>query len=283
MSFLIQQTLIYAVPLMIVALAGVFAERSGIINLALEGIMIFGAFIGVLFVRQMQGVDTFIAAKAAGDWGTLQGLVLLAMLIAKWTGLDIDGWVGLVVAGFILFSGVKSARETISPLLGQPPEKEFVDRIQAIVLSHPEILGLHDLVVHDYGPGRVMVSLHAEVPAHGDLLELHDVVDNIEMDLSRQLNCQAVIHMDPVVTDDGLTGPLRSRVAELVKQVDPAITIHDFRVVAGPTHTNLVFDAVVPFDEKLTAAQAAEKIRALVRTMDDGRYFAVVTVENSYI
>ena len=209
--------------------------------------------------------------------------VLLAMLIAKWTGLDIDGWVGLVVAGFILFSGVKSARETISPLLGQPPEKEFVDRIQAIVLSHPEILGLHDLVVHDYGPGRVMVSLHAEVPAHGDLLELHDVVDNIEMDLSRQLNCQAVIHMDPVVTDDGLTGPLRSRVAELVKQVDPAITIHDFRVVAGPTHTNLVFDAVVPFDEKLTAAQAAEKIRALVRTMDDGRYFAVVKVENSYI
>ena len=187
------------------------------------------------------------------------------------------------MAGFILFSGVKSARETISPLLGQPPEKEFVDRIQAIVLSHPEILGLHDLVVHDYGPGRVMVSLHAEVPAHGDLLELHDVVDNIEMDLSRQLNCQAVIHMDPVVTDDGLTGPLRSRVAELVKQVDPAITIHDFRVVAGPTHTNLVFDAVVPFDEKLTAAQAAEKVRALVRTMDDGRYFAVVTVENSYI
>ena len=200
--------------------------------------------------------------------------VLLAMLIAKWTGLDIDGWVGLVVAGFILFSGDKSARETISPLLGQPPEKEFVDRIQAIVLSHPEILGLHDLVVHDYGPGRLMITLHAEVPAHGDIMA---------MDLSRQLNCQAVIHMDPVVTDDGLTGPLRSRVAELVKQVDPAITIHDFRVVAGPTHTNLVFDAVVPFDEKLTAAQAAEKIRALGRTMDDGRYFAVVTVENSYI
>ena len=107
--------------------------------------------------------------------------------------------------------------------------------------------------------------------------------DNLEQELHRKLGCEAVIHMDPVVTDDGLTGPLRSRVAELVKQVDPAITIHDFRVVAGPTHTNLVFDAVVPFDEKLTAAQAAEKIRALVRTMDDGRYFAVVTVENSYI
>ena len=209
--------------------------------------------------------------------------VLLAAVIEAVSGLSIDGFVGLAVSLFILYSGAKLAKETISPLLGQPPEKEFVDRIESIVLSHPAILGLHDLVVHDYGPGRVMVSLHAEVPAHGDLLELHDIVDNIEMDLSRQLNCQAVIHMDPVVTDDGLTGPLRSRVAELVKQVDPAITIHDFRVVAGPTHTNLVFDAVVPFDEKLTAAQAADKIRALVRSMDDGRYFAVVKVENSYI
>ena len=209
--------------------------------------------------------------------------VLLAMLIGKWTGLAVDGYVGLVVALFILFSAYKAAKETLSPLLGQAPDPALVQQIRDIVLSNDTVLGVHDLVVHDYGPGRVMVSLHAEVPAHGDLLELHDVVDNIEMDLSRQLNCQAVIHMDPVVTDDGLTGPLRSRVAELVKQVDPAITIHDFRVVAGPTHTNLVFDAVVPFDEKLTAAQAAEKIRALVRTMDDGRYFAVVTVENSYI
>ena len=216
----------------------------------------------------------------------LRGAVIVCATLLTSASVAVSGmigWVGLVVAGFILFSGVKSARETISPLLGQPPEKEFVDRIESIVLSHPAILGLHDLVVHDYGPGRVMVSLHAEVPAHGDLLELHDIVDNIEMDLSRQLNCQAVIHMDPVVTDDGLTGPLRSRVAELVKQVDPAITIHDFRVVAGPTHTNLVFDAVVPFDEKLTAAQAADKIRTLVRSMDDGRYFAVVKVENSYI
>mgnify|MGYP000592182363 CR=1 FL=1 len=209
--------------------------------------------------------------------------VLIATLVGRFTGLEIDGWCGVLVAAFILWSGINAVRDTLDPLLGTPPTHEFVQRIRDLVMAHSTILGIHDLIVHDYGPGRVMVSLHAEVPAHGDLLELHDVVDSIEMDLSRQLNCQAVIHMDPVVTDDGLTGPLRSRVAELVKQVDPAITIHDFRVVAGPTHTNLVFDAVVPFDEKLTAAQAAEKIRALVRTMDDGRYFAVVTVENSYI
>ena len=209
--------------------------------------------------------------------------VLIATLVGRFTGLEIDGWCGVLVAAFILWSGINAVRDTLDPLLGTPPTHEFVQRIRDLVMAHSTILGIHDLIVHDYGPGRVMISLHAEVPAHGDLLELHDIVDNIEMDLSRQLNCQAVIHMDPVVTDDGLTGPLRSRVAELVKQVDPAITIHDFRVVAGPTHTNLVFDAVVPFDEKLTAAQAADKIRTLVRSMDDGRYFAVVKVENSYI
>ena len=212
------------------------------------------------------------------------GAVLLSTILCSLTGYGIiDGIMGVGVAAFILWSGWGLVMDTLSPLLGESPSPELVEHIERTVMSYPGVLGMHDLMVHDYGPGRVMVSLHAEVPAHGDLLELHDIVDNIEMDLSRQLNCQAVIHMDPVVTDDGLTGPLRSRVAELVKQVDPAITIHDFRVVAGPTHTNLVFDAVVPFDEKLTAAQAAEKIRALVRTMDDGRYFAVVTVENSYI
>mgnify|MGYP002551683264 CR=1 FL=1 len=208
--------------------------------------------------------------------------VLLAMCIARWTSLDIDGWVGLVVAGFILFSGVKSARETISPLLGQPPEKEFVDRIESIVLSHPAILGLHDLVVHDYGPGRVMVSLHAEVPAHGDLLELHDIVDNIEMDLSRQLNCQAVIHMDPVVTDDGLTAETREKVAALARIIDPGISIHDFRMVNGVTHTNLIFDVVVPYDVKLSDEEVINRLKEKLRQQDE-TYTAVIQVDHSYV
>ena len=209
--------------------------------------------------------------------------VLLAMLIGKWSGLAVDGYVGLVVALFILFSAYKAAKETLSPLLGQAPDPERVQEIRDIVMAHDTVQGVHDLVVHDYGPGRCMISLHAEVPAHGDIMEMHDVIDNIEKELMEKLHCHAVIHMDPVDTDDASIARLREQVAELVKQVDPAIPIRAFRVVAGPTHTNLVFDAVVPFDEKLTAAQAAEKIRALVRTMDDGRYFAVVTVENSYI
>ena len=207
--------------------------------------------------------------------------VLIATLVGRFTGLEIDGWCGVLVAAFILWSGINAVRDTLDPLLGTPPTHEFVQRIRDLVMAHSTILGIHDLIVHDYGPGRVMISLHAEVPAHGDLLELHDIVDNIEMDLSRQLNCQAVIHMDPVVTDDGVTEETRRRVQTLIHCIDDAIDIHDFRMVAGPTHTNLIFDAVVPFGFRLTDQEVEQKIRSAVRALD-GNYYAVVNVERSY-
>ena len=208
--------------------------------------------------------------------------VLAAMLVAKFSGLMIDGYVGMIVAVLILISGVKAAKETIAPLLGQAPETEFVQQIERIVMSHPPICGIHDLVVHDYGPGRVMISLHAEVPAGGDMLELHDVIDNAEIALRRELNCEAVIHMDPIVTDDGITSELRTKVSELVKTIDERITIHDFRIVPGNTHTNLIFDAVVPFDIGISAQEVSERISRLVSEMDSN-YFAVVLVEHSYV
>ena len=207
--------------------------------------------------------------------------VLLAMLVGKWTGLAVDGYVGLVVALFILFSAYKAAKETLSPLLGQAPDPELVQEIRDITLANDTVQGVHDLVVHDYGPGRMMISLHAEVPAHGDIMAMHDVIDNVEKELMERLHCHAVIHMDPIVTDDDRVNALRAQVAELVKQVDPALTIHDFRVVRGTTHDNLIFDAVLPFSSGKTPAQAAQEIRALVRAMD-GNYYAVVTVEHSF-
>ena len=188
--------------------------------------------------------------------------VLLAMLIGKWTGLAVDGYVGLVVAG-------------------QAPDPALVQQIRDIVLSNDTVLGVHDLVVHDYGPGRLMITLHAEVPAHGDIMAMHDVIDNIEKELMEKLHCHAVIHMDPVDTDDASIARLREQVAELVKQVEPSLTIHDFRVVRGTTHDNLIFDAVLPFSSTMTPAQAAQAIRDRVRAMD-GNYYAVVTVEHSY-
>ena len=185
-----------------------------------------------------------------------------------------------LVALFILFSAYKAAKETLSPLLGQAPDPALVQQIRDIVLSNDTVLGVHDLVVHDYGPGRLMITLHAEVPAHGDIMAMHDVIDNIEKELMEKLHCHAVIHMDPIVTDGSVTA-LKEQVAALVKQVDPGLTIHDFRVVRGTTHDNLIFDAVLPFSSSKTPAQAAQEIRALVRAMD-GNYYAVVTVEHSY-
>ena len=207
--------------------------------------------------------------------------VLLATLIGKWTGLAVDGYVGLLVALFILFSAYKAAKETLSPLLGQAPDPELVQRIRDIVAEHDTVVGIHDLVIHDYGPGRQMVSLHAEVPASGDILELHDVIDNIERELHEKLHVQAVIHMDPIVTDDAEVDALRRQVAELARQVEPRMTVHDLRVVRGTTHTNLVFDAVLPLDAAITPAEAARRIREKVSELD-GDYYAVVTVEHSF-
>ena len=208
--------------------------------------------------------------------------VLLSMVVGKLANVQLDGWVGLVVALFILWSAVQAARDTISPLLGQAPDPALVKEIEALVMAHDTVVGVHDLVVHDYGPGRRIISLHAEVPADGQVLELHDVIDNIESELARKLHCEAVIHMDPVVVGDPVVTALREQVTALVKTIDPRITIHDFRIVPGQTHTNLIFDAVIPFDEQLTRPQVAQRICRLVEDMD-GHYRAVVKIENSYV
>ena len=207
--------------------------------------------------------------------------VLIATLVGRFSGLMIDGWCGILVAAFILWSGFNAAKDTVNPLLGTPPTHEFVDQIKNLVMAHPAIIGIHDLIVHDYGPGRVMISLHAEVSASGNVLDLHDEIDNVESELREKLGCEAVIHMDPIVTDDGVTEETRERVAALVHCIDDTINIHDFRMVTGPSHTNVIFDAVVPYGFRLTDSEVEEKIKTAVRTLD-GNYFAVVKVERSY-
>lgn len=209
--------------------------------------------------------------------------VLIATLVGQFTSLRIDGWCGILVALFILYSGFVAAKKTIDPLLGQPPEPEFVDSVDKIVKSHSLVKGIHDMVVHDYGPGRIMVSLHAEVPCDVDIMKIHDEIDNIEVELHQKLGCDAVIHMDPIETNNSLVGELRTRVSQMIKEnIDPVITIHDFRMVPGPTHTNLIFDVVVPFKFALSDEDVEKKIKQLVRRMD-GNYFAVITVDKSYV
>ena len=207
--------------------------------------------------------------------------VLLATLVGHFSGIAIDGWVGILVALFILKGGIDAAKDTIDPLLGTPPTPEFVREVQELVLAHREVSGIHDLVVHDYGPGRVMISLHAEVPASGSVMELHDTIDNIEQELHRKLGCEAVIHMDPIADDDGATAAVRAQVEELVNCIDPVMTLHDFRMVPGPTHTNLIFDVAVPFGFRLSDQEIVRQICALVQSLDS-RYNAVVHVDHIY-
>lgn len=208
-------------------------------------------------------------------------VVLAATLIGALTELPLDGWAGLLVSLFILFSGFKAAKDTVAPLLGQPPEPEFIRDIEQLVLSHPDVMGIHDLIVHDYGPGRRMVSLHAEVDARGDFLRLHDSIDNIEKQLAGDLNVEAVIHMDPIITDDAKTQTLRRRLSDILNTLNVPIAFHDFRVVQGPTHTNLIFDIVVPFSIKQTDAQLREQINRAFRELDP-TLFCVIEIDRDY-
>ncbi|MBQ5322266.1 MAG: cation transporter, partial [Oscillospiraceae bacterium] len=207
--------------------------------------------------------------------------VLVSAVLCEAFDIMIDGWVGLVVAGFIMFAGISSAKETIDSLLGTPPDEEFCKKIQDIVLSHEGMIGIHDMIVHNYGPGRVFISLHAEVPSDGNFVAIHDTIDNIEHDIMNETGCLATIHMDPVDVNDEETAKMKAKVADIIKETDPVITFHDFRMVSGPTHTNVIFDIVVPHDYKLTDNEIAKVIADKIHSHDE-RYFAVIDVDKDF-
>lgn len=173
--------------------------------------------------------------------------VLLGCLVSKHFGVQVDGFVGLAVALVILWSGISIGRETISPLLGKQADGELVDRISTLVLSHDKILGIHDLLVHDYGPGQCFASVHAELSAEEDPLECHDIIDDIECDALAELNVHLVIHYDPVLVNDGEWNEMRRTVEAIVREIHPALSIHDFRMARGARQTKLVFDLAVPY------------------------------------
>ncbi|MCM1126751.1 MAG: cation diffusion facilitator family transporter [Lachnospiraceae bacterium] len=207
-------------------------------------------------------------------------VVLLTTLLALWTDIRIDGWCGILVALFVLWTGYEAMKDTVSPLLGQPPEPEFVEKIESIIMDYKEqgVLGLHDLVVHNYGPGRVMLSVHVEVPSTGDILELHDMIDLIEHRLARELNCSAVIHMDPVCVNDEETNKVKEKVAGIIGGMEGNVKFHDFRMVHGPTHTNLIFDVAVPYEYVMTDKEVVSYIREKVGELDEN-YFVVIDVD----
>lgn len=209
-------------------------------------------------------------------------VVLLSMVIMMVTKINVDGICGLLVAAFILFAGYGAAKDTLGPLLGAKPEPEFVQQIQDIVMANEHIVGIHDLIVHDYGPGRIIISLHAEVPGDENIFELHDAIDNVEAELDKKLGCLSVIHMDPIESNNEVVVNMRKEVEKLVKGIDSQLTIHDFRMVAGTTHTNLIFDVVLPQEFSIKD----DDVRKMVQDKIQEKYpdhFAVIKIEKAYV
>ena len=231
--------------------------------------------------KRLNAVTMKAMAKDSLSDAVATGVVLMSMIVAKLANIAIDGYCGVVVAAFILFTGITAARDTISPLLGQKPDSEFIEEVMRIVNAHKEIIGTHDLVVHDYGPGRLMITLHAEVDASMDILVAHDAVDNIENELREKLGCSAVVHMDPIVTDDVETNATREAIKRVVSNIDSRMTIHDFRMVPGPTHTNVIFDVAVPFDIDMDDDELRKILGARIRDVDS-KLNAVIEIDKCY-
>ena len=209
-------------------------------------------------------------------------LVLIATLISKYTGLLLDGWFGILVGLFILYTGGSTLKETIDLLLGQPPKQEFIDEVKEIVLGHSMVHGVHDLIVHDYGPGRVMISLHAEVDVNGDIQDIHEQIDHIEHELQEKLHCSATIHMDPIVTDDKEVLAMKAKVEEMVHFLDESFSMHDFRMVKGSTRTNLIFDVEVPRKTSYTENEIVNWLKERIHELPGSKYFAVIQIDHEY-
>ncbi len=211
------------------------------------------------------------------------GATIIAITVSHFFKIAwIDGAIGLCVAVIILLGGIDIAREIISPLLGQPPKKELVDNIERIMLEPEFILGVHDLIVHDYGPGRIIASAHAEVPSNIDVMKLHDVIDNVETKINKELGIIICIHMDPIVVDDKEVEHYKELAKEVITDYDSEFTFHDFRVVKGETHTNLIFDLIIPFcDDSKKAQISADLIKRFKEK--DSTLEIVMVIEHSFI
>ena len=228
------------------------------------------------------------AAKDSLSDSIATAVVLVSSAVGHFLRINIDGWCGAAVAVFVLRAGIMSVRDTLAPLLGTEPDPEFVKRINDIVLSYPEISAIHDLIIHDYGPGRQIISLHAEMPIESgsDIFKLHDIVDNAERRLRQELGCDATIHLDPVAAEDEQTQMLHERMEAALFEINSGLTMHDFRIVPGPTHTNLIFDVVVPYDNKMPQAEILEKIEYAAAELpsgkNGGKYYAVVRFDRPF-
>lgn len=209
------------------------------------------------------------------------GVAAVSIIVSAFSDINIDGYLGIVVAIFIFIAGFGILKETLGNILGRAPEEEFINEITEKIMSYPHICGVHDMIIHDYGPSCRFASVHAEVPSNEDIMELHDIIDSIERDIYNEYGMLTSIHMDPVVINDERINELRRLTEDAVSSVDERLTIHDFRVVEGPSHTNLIFDTLLPRDIKCTDREICQKIEDKLSKIDE-RFFCVITVDHAF-
>lgn len=206
--------------------------------------------------------------------------VLVSTLLSPVLHFNLDGYMGIVVSGIILYGAYGLLRDMINSLIGEAPDPELVHNIVDMIMAHPAILGVHDMMLHNYGPNKIFASAHVEVDSSKDIFEMHDHIDNIEREVKENMNIDLVLHMDPVKVNDPETELYRAKVVEAIHQIDPKWGFHDFRIVSGPTHVNLVFDLVIPFEEKYTQEEIEEML--LKHIESDKKIYLVLTIDHPY-
>lgn len=259
----------------------VFSYTTVIILIAAILIKLWQSVFNVTVGKKINSVALMATAADSRNDVISTTAVLVSVLFGKFTGINIDGYIGCLVALFIIWSGIQLVRETSSPLLGEAPDQETVSSILDIVRREPGILGVHDLMVHNYGPGKVFASIHIEVDADGDLMKSHDMIDNIERIVNETLKIHFVVHMDPVKTNDPLIHRMHRIISEALEPLEGVESIHDFRIVPGPTHTNIIFDAVLSQGCTLSEKDITSIADAAVKKENEN-YFAVITFDKAY-
>ena len=257
-----------------------------IITFVILGVaIVLKAIQGLFYLSASKKIDSLSLKASAKDSINdciSTGAVLIGTIISKTTGYNVDGIVGILVSGFIIYSAILLIKETMSPLIGEKPDPEIVEKVTRTVLSYPKILGIHDVITHLYGPSKIFISLHIEIDANEDILIAHDLVDNIEQDIKKEFGIEMVIHMDPVETDNEELNSASAIVREVLKEIDPILMFHDFRMVKGETHTNFIFDVVSPFDFKMKDEELVEEIKRRVSEKNN-KYRCVIIVDKDYV
>ncbi len=267
-SFLI---LLMAVELFKSSLNKILHPETVVFSWLTVGILLASILVKVYMFFYNRGVGKKIQSSAmlatATDSlsDTVSTLVVLSCtLLSHFVGWQLDGYCGLLVALFILYAGINSIKDTLGDLLGKVPAPELVQGIKEVVLSHDEVMGIHDMLIHDYGPGRRLVSLHAEVPGDGDIFQLHDAIDHIEMEVMEKFHCETTIHLDPVEVNNEKVETAKMQLISCLRKVDETVSIHDFRMVVGPTHTNFIFDVEMPVESKKSESQLRQEVESAV-------------------